>query len=44
VDSVFGIPECFLLEVSSSDEKYWAFIVWKDAQELGVQLTRPEFL
>ncbi|MGA4552347.1 PilZ domain-containing protein [Methylorubrum aminovorans] len=43
VDSVFGIPDLFLLEVSESDERYWAAVVWKEAQQLGVQLSRPEF-
>jgi hypothetical protein len=44
VDSVFGIPEMFLLEVSESEERYWASVVWKEVQQLGVQLSRPEFL
>lgn len=44
VDSVFGIPDCFLLEVSESDERYRAVVVWKDVQQLGVQLSKFDFL
>ncbi|KAA0122133.1 PilZ domain-containing protein [Methylobacterium sp. P1-11] len=41
VNSVFGFPETFMLEIPQTEERINARVVWRSAGNLGVELEEP---
>ncbi len=41
VNSVFGLPETFMLEIPQTEERMSARVVWRSAGNLGVVLEEP---
>ncbi|XYD11326.1 PilZ domain-containing protein [Methylobacterium sp. NMS12] len=41
VNSVFGLPETFMLEIPQTEERISARVVWRSAGNLGVVLEEP---
>ncbi|MBP2496998.1 hypothetical protein J3A76_004126 [Methylobacterium sp. PvP109] len=41
MNSVFGLPETFMLEIPQTEERISARVVWRSAGNLGVVLDEP---